>query len=51
MGSGSKPGDPAPHQAPCLWPGKAVEDGQSLGTCMHVEDPEEFLAAGFRLNQ
>ena len=28
MGAGSKPGSgPGSHPAPCLWPGKAVEDG------------------------
>ena len=27
MGAGSKPGVPASHPAPCLWPGKAVKDG------------------------
>ena len=27
MSAGSNPGGPASHPAPCLWPGKAVEDG------------------------
>ena len=29
-GTGSSPGSPASHPAPCLWPGKAVEDGPKL---------------------
>ena len=27
MGTGSNPGIPASHPAPCLWPGKAIKDG------------------------
>ena len=27
MGTGSNLGGPASHPAPCLWPGKAVQDG------------------------
>ena len=40
MGAGCKAGRPASHPAPCLWPGKAVQDGpKALGTCPHVGDP------------
>ena len=27
MGTGSNPGTPASNPDPCLWPGKAAEDG------------------------
>ena len=30
MGASSNPGSPASLPAPCLWPGKAVEDGPKL---------------------
>ena len=30
VGAGSGPGSPASLPAPCLWPGKAVEDGPRL---------------------
>ena len=30
MGAGSNPSSPASLPAPCLWPGKAVEDGPKL---------------------
>ena len=30
MGAGSNPGSPASLPAPCLWPGKADEDGPKL---------------------
>ena len=47
MGAGSNPGSPASLPAPCLWPGKAVEDGpKALGTCTRVGDPEEAPGLG-----
>ena len=51
MGAGSNPGSPASLPAPCLWPGKAVEDPapawetgkrllaldqHSIGRCAHL---------------
>ena len=39
-GAGLSPGCSTSHPAPCLWPGKAVEDG-SWDPVTSMEDPEE----------
>ena len=43
MSTGSNPGSPAYHPAPCLWPGKAVGDGP------RPEDPATAWDTGKRL--
>ena len=48
LGTGSNPGSPTSHPAPCLWPGKAGEDGPELGPCTHVGDPEEVPGSQLR---
>ena len=40
MVTGSYPGGPASHPAPCLWPEKAVKDGPNLGTLHPRGRPE-----------
>ena len=49
MVAGSNPGGPASHPAPCLWPGKAVEDGPDLGPSTCMRDPEEAPGSWFRI--
>ena len=49
MGAGSNPDIPAYHPAPCLWPGRAVEDGPK--PCFSVpawETQKMLLTPGFR---
>ena len=39
--TGSNPGSPASHPAPCLWPERAVKDGPRLGTLHHMNGGRE----------
>ena len=49
MGAGSNPGSSTSHPAPCLQPGKAVEDGPNPWDYAPVwETLKKFLAPGFR---
>ena len=42
MGVGSNPDSSSSHPAPCLWCGKAIEEGpMALGPCTHVGYLEE----------
>ena len=48
MGSVSNPGRLASHSAPCLWPGKAVEDGSKpWDPAPKWETRKRLLAPGF----
>ena len=48
MDTSSNPSGPASHPAPCLWPGKAVEDGPKLWDPAPTWDTrKKFLDPGF----
>ena len=48
MDSSSNPGIPASHPAPCLWPGKSIEDGPKPWYAAHTwETWRKFLAPGY----
>ena len=45
MGAGSNPGSSTSYPAPCLWPGKAVEDGPKLWDPAPVWETQKRLLA------
>ena len=46
VGAGSSPGSPASLPAPCLWPGKAAQDGPKLWDPAPAwETPKRLLAS------
>ena len=50
MGTGSNPGSSASDPAPCLWPGKAVENGPKLETLHPCGKQEEVSGSWLRIS-